>query len=64
MTTTAHTRKTLRRDETAVALGLSKVTIDRMVRSGELASFKQGRSRLIVAASVDEWMARKQGAAA
>lgn len=60
MTITANPAKTLRRKDVVTTLGLSKATIDRMISSGELASFKQGRSRLIPAASVDEYIARKR----
>ncbi len=59
MTTIASTRRTIRRDEAATSLGVSTKTIDRWVKQGRLQGFLQGRVRLIVATSVDAYIARK-----
>jgi excisionase family DNA binding protein len=43
--------------ETAASLGLSRDTINKLVRTGELASRKVGTRRLILAASVATFLA-------
>jgi excisionase family DNA binding protein len=45
-------RLTYRVNEVAAMLGYSRLTIERKIKSGTLKSFKDGRSRLILADSV------------
>lgn len=60
MTAVAVPRRTLRRKEAALALGISRATIDRLIGRGELESIKRGRSRLIPVECVDAWLDRKK----
>jgi excisionase family DNA binding protein len=62
-TLTAHstlpgTRVLVSVDEAATLLSLGRTVVYRLVRRGELRSIKVGRTRRVVAASLNEYIAR------
>jgi excisionase family DNA binding protein len=46
-------------DEFALAFSLSRTSVKRLLKSGELRSYRVGRRRLIPSSLVDEWALRK-----
>lgn len=59
MSTGTIPRTTLRRREVAATLGVSTKTVDRMVKARKLSSFLDDGTRLIDAASVADYVARR-----
>jgi len=47
------------RDDVCVRLGVCRSVVDRLVKSGELASFKIGASRRIPVSAIDDYVARR-----
>jgi excisionase family DNA binding protein len=46
-------------DEFAAAFGLSRTTVKRLIRSGELRAYRVGRRTLLPSSVVEEWESRK-----
>jgi excisionase family DNA binding protein len=47
------------RDDVCARLGVCRSIVDRLVKSGELASFKIGASRRIPVSAIDDYVARR-----
>lgn len=56
-------RRTFRAFELPGVLGLSRASVTKLIASGDLASFSIGRCRFVATADLDDWLARRRGAA-